>query len=197
MIYFHSNNCLNTYTYVSYSNRHAVFSTVSCWWWSFPTQWWNLGIWLRARCMVRILNKLQICFFVIKTKSITARFPYVFVTFLLFGEFHTYTQLNHVTFMAACAWSRLQSFLCHEITEGVWTSEQFIHIFLTCFEGKCSTWQGKSLPLCLGPAAALWMGSCMYLEAVIELDRPIRWGWNLQSTQLMTPWLWLNISFNI
>ncbi|XP_065822172.1 kelch domain-containing protein 1-like isoform X2 [Labrus bergylta] len=40
--------------------------------------------------------------------------------------------------------------------------------------GKCFTCQGKSLPPCLGPAAAPWMVTCTYLEAAMTSDRPIR-----------------------
>ena len=129
------------------SNRLVILSTVNCWWWSFPTQWWNLGVWLGTGCMVRMFNKLQ-------WQRI------IMHVFLIMFD-------KNLDFSLAF-W-------------GFWHSRVLSHVltifYLFClFEGKCFTWLGRSLPLCLGPAAAPWTDTCTYLEVVMTMDRPIRWG---------------------
>ena len=129
-------------------NRHVVLSAVNCWRWSFPTQWWNLGIWLGTRCMVRILNKLQLqrvrmhVFLIMFDKNLD--FSPAFWVF-----WHSRVVLHVLTL--------------------------FFYLF-GLFEGKCFTWLGRSLLLCLGPAAAPWTDTCTYLEVVMTTDRPVRWA---------------------
>lgn len=120
-----------------------MFSTVSCWWRRPTTQWWNVGVWLRARCMVR--------------------------TLILFWQSCTLFVWNdkYVAWTAFCLVVAASSVISGP------------HFF-SYSEGKCSTWQGKSRPLCLGPAAAPWKDTCTYLGVLMTVDTPTRWGWYLR-----------------
>lgn len=51
------------------------------------------------------------------------------------------------------------------------------YLYFFFFEGRFFIWRGTHLRPCLGPAAAHWMDTCTYLEAVMTMARPIWWDW--------------------
>ena len=66
----------------------------------------------------------------------------------------------------------------------MWAAHSLFFLLFFCSEGKCSTWQGKFRPPCLGPVAAIWMDTFTFLEVVMTTDRPIRWGWYVRKLML-------------
>lgn len=162
-----------------------MFFTVSCWWWSFPTQWWNLGIWLRTRCMVRILNTFQKCLWskqrIICMLSHLKNFFFLHILSLfLWNDFPVMSHLSEHLPWAFC---------CFAIVKCVmWVV--YPHFFLLFLKASVPHDRGS-------PSLYVWDLRLLPEWTHVRIWR-LWWQWTDQSgetdnwcsTQFMTPSLW-------